>query len=173
MELLSTYFLIWYAQIPRGIDHFFTNYLWIFTRKTVREGVFDRYLLRPVNTLFQILVEQCCPDGIGEVLIGLILVIYSVIHMDISLNMINIFLFIVSVPFGALIFWAVKLFFATNTFFFIDAYQILYLGYNLSDFAKYPLDIYNNGMRFVLSYIIPFAFTAFIPASFFDRKIHI
>ena len=93
--------------------------------------------------------------------------------MDISLNMINIFLFIVSVPFGALIFWAVKLFFATNTFFFIDAYQILYLGYNLSDFAKYPLDIYNNGMRFVLSYIIPFAFTAFIPASFFDRKIHI
>ena len=160
-------FLYGYAQIPRGIDHFFANYLWIFTRKTVREGIFDRYLLRPANTLFQILVEQCCPDGIGEVLIGLILVIYSASHINISINVINVFWFIVSVVGGAVIFLAVKLFLAANTFFFIDAYQILYLGYNLSDFVKYPLDIYHKGISFILSFIIPFGFTAFIPASFF------
>lgn len=160
-------FIYGYAQIPRGIDHFFTNLLWIFTRKTVKEGLFDRYLLRPANLLFQILVEQCCPDGIGEFLIGIVLVVYATAHLNISITVVSIILFLVSVIFGALIYLSVKLMLATNTFFFMDAYQILFLGYNLSDFVKYPLEIYNKPIGFALSYIIPFGFTAFIPASYF------
>ncbi|MDU7441353.1 MAG: ABC-2 family transporter protein, partial [Clostridium sp.] len=42
-------FIYGMAQIPRGIDHVFTDYLWIFTWKTIVEGEFDRYLLRPLN----------------------------------------------------------------------------------------------------------------------------
>ena len=160
-------FIYGYAQIPRGIDHFFTNYLWIFTRKTIREGLFDRYLLRPVNPLFQILVEQCCPDGIGELLVGLLLVLYAVINLQITITATAILWFVTSVIFGAVIYMSVKIFLATNTFFIKDAYQLLYLGYNFSDFVKYPLEIYGNPFRFVLSYIIPFGFTAFIPASYF------
>lgn len=160
-------FIYGYAQIPRGIDHFFTNYLWIFTRKTVKEGLFDRYLLRPVNPLFQILVEQCCPDGIGELLVGIILVIYATINLKISITFTMICWFVISILFGALIYMSIKVFFATSTFFFKDAYQLLFLGYNFSDFVKYPLEIYNKSIRFILSYVIPFGFTAFIPASYF------
>lgn len=160
-------FIYGYAQIPRGIDHFFTNYLWIFTRKTVKEGLFDRYLLRPVNPLFQILVEQCCPDGIGEFLVGVVLVVYAAMNLNITITAVGIFWFVVSIIFGALIYMSVKLFLATNTFFFMDAYQLLFLGYNFSDFVKYPLGIYNKPIRFTLSYVIPFGFTAFIPASYF------
>jgi len=160
-------FIYGYAQIPRGIDHFFTNNLWIFTRKTVKEGLFDRYLLRPVNPLFQILIEQCCPDGIGEFLVGMVLVIYATAHLGIAITIGSVIWFTISIIFGALIYLSLKLLLATNAFFFMDAYQILYLGYNLSDFVKYPLGIYNKPIRFTLSYIIPFGFTAFIPASFF------
>lgn len=162
-------FIYGYAQIPRGLDHFFTNYLWIFTRKTVREGLFDRYLLRPVNPLFQVLMEQCCVDGIGEFLVGLLLVTAAVMHLGITLSVANILLFVISVIFGALIYSSVKILLATNTFFITDAYQILYLGYNLSDFAKYPLEIYAKPIRYILSFVIPFGFTAFIPASYFLR----
>ena len=66
-----------------------------------------------------------------------------------------------------MIYMAIKVFLATNTFFIKDAYQLLFLGYNFSDFVKYPLEIYNKPIRMVLSYIIPFGFTAFIPASYF------
>lgn len=163
-------FIYGFAQIPRGIDHFFTNYLWIFTRKTVREGLFDRYLLRPIHPLFQVLVEQCCVDGIGEFLVGVLLVAIAVLHLGITLSMTNILLFVISVVFGALIYSSVKILLATNTFFFTDAYQILYLGYNLSDFAKYPLEIYAKPIRYILSFVIPFGFTAFVPASYFLRE---
>lgn len=163
-------FIYGYAQIPRGIDHFVTDYLWLFARKTIKEGSFDRYLLRPVNPLFQVIVERCQPDGIGEILVGIILVVYSVAKLNIAVSFVGSLLFLISVFAGAVIFTAVKLFFATNAFFMKDSYSLLFLVHNMSDFAKYPISIYAKPIRIILSYIIPFAFTAFIPASFFLQK---
>ena len=47
-------FIYGFAQIPRGIDHVFTDQLWIFSWKTIAQGEFDRYLVRPLNPLFQV-----------------------------------------------------------------------------------------------------------------------
>lgn len=163
-------FIYGYAQIPRGIDHFLTDYLWLFARKTVKEGSFDRYLLRPVNPLFQVIVERCQPDGLGEILIGILLVLYASMKLKITISVAGICLFIISVIAGAIIFAAIKLFFASNAFFMKDSYSLLFLVYNMSDFAKYPTTIYSKTIQRVLSYIIPFAFTAFIPASFFLQR---
>ena len=38
-------FIYGFAQIPRGIDHVFTDQLWIFSWKTIVQGEFDRYLV--------------------------------------------------------------------------------------------------------------------------------
>ena len=160
-------FIYGYAQIPRGIDHFVTDYLWPFARLTVREGLFDRYLLRPVSPLFQIIVEGFKPDGLGEIAVGLVLVFYSIGAMGLSITVGGVLLFILSVFAGAVIFAAVKILCATLAFFIKNSYQVLYLVHNTSDFAKYPLSIYNAPVRIILSFIIPFAFTAFIPASYF------
>ena len=70
-------FIYGMAQIPRGIDHVFTDYLSIFSWKTIVEGEFDRYLLRPINPLFQVISESVQLDGLGEIIIGVILTIYS------------------------------------------------------------------------------------------------
>ena len=37
----------------------------------------------------------------------------------------------------------------------------------MSDFAKYPTEIYSRSVNAVISCILPFAFTAFIPAKYF------
>lgn len=160
-------FIYGYAQIPRGIDHFITDYLWLFCRRTVREGTFDRYLLRPINPLFQVIVERCQPDGLGEILVGFVLVILAARQLAIHITVATVIVFFVSIIAGAVIYASIKLFFATNAFFMKDSYSLLYLVYNFSDFAKYPLSIYVNPIRIILSFVIPFAFTAFIPASFF------
>ena len=38
--------------------------------------------------------------------------------------------------------------------------------YMVNDFAKYPVSIYNNAVKFIITYIIPFAFTAYYPAEY-------
>lgn len=37
----------------------------------------------------------------------------------------------------------------------------------MADFAKYPTEIYTKVIRFIITWIIPFAFVAYLPASFF------
>jgi len=163
-------FIYGFAQIPKGIDHFFTDYLWTFTRKTIKEGSFDRYLLRPINPLFQVLVERCQVDGLGEVAVGLLLVIYAGGKLELSMSPLTYVVFLIAVVAGAVIYMSVKLFFASNAFFIKDCYNLLYMAYNMSDFAKYPSNIYSRSVNLVLSFVLPFSFTAFIPAKYFLTK---
>ena len=40
-------------------------------------------------------------------------------------------------------------------------------AYDMSDFAKYPIEIYAKPIRIVLMTVLPFAFVAYSPATFF------
>ena len=37
----------------------------------------------------------------------------------------------------------------------------------VNDFSKYPVTIYNKAVQTIITYVIPFAFTAYFPASYF------
>ena len=39
--------------------------------------------------------------------------------------------------------------------------------YMVNDFSKYPVSIYNKAVQAIITYVIPFAFTAYFPASYF------
>jgi ABC-2 type transport system permease protein len=68
------------------------------------------------------------------------------------------------------IYTSMKLLIASLAFWIKDSFPVLNIVYMFSDFTKYPNSIYSKGVQFLLSFIIPFAFTAFIPASFFLGK---
>ena len=67
-------------------------------------GDFDRYMLRPMNVFFQLICEKLQPDAVGELLVGTILVVYSVIKGVVVIDALHIIMFIVSVFAGALIY---------------------------------------------------------------------
>lgn len=62
---------------------------------------------------------------------------------------------------------AIKLLFASFAFWMKISGPVLYTAYELSNFAKYPTEIYEKGVKFIITWIIPFAFVAYLPASFF------
>ncbi len=163
-------FIYGFAQLPRGIDHLFTDYIWMLAMRMVIRGEFDKYLLRPINPLFQLIAERFQPDAIGEILVGMILVVTSCVKMEIKIGFFNSIVFVVSIVAGAIIYTAIKLFFASIAFWTKDSIGLLQLVYETADFAKYPVSIYDKKVRFILSYIFPFAFVAFYPASYFIGK---
>ena len=160
-------FIYGFAQIPRGIDHLFTDNIWLVAWRLVINGDFDRYMLRPMNVFFQVIAEKLQPDALGELLIGSILVVYSSLRGVVQWSAEKIALFFVSVLAGALIYTSIKLFFASFSFWIKRSGPFLQFAYELSDFAKYPTDIYAKGIRFVITWVIPFAFVAYLPASYF------
>ena len=160
-------FIYGFAQIPRGIDHLFTDNIWMVAWRLVINGDFDRYMLRPMNIFFQVIAEKLQPDALGELLVGTILVVYSAAKGVVVLDAVHIGLFVISVLAGALIYTAIKLLFASLAFWVKRSGPFLQLAYDMAEFAKYPTEIYAKALRFVITWVIPFAFVAYLPAGYF------
>ena len=163
-------FIYGFAQIPRGIDHLFTDNIWLVAWRLVINGEFDRYLLRPMNVFFQVIAEKLQPDALGELLIGFILVIMSVQKGVAVVTPVSVLLFIASIFAGALIYTSIKLFFASFALWIKQSGSLLQVAYEMADFAKYPTEIYHKGIQFIITWVIPFAFVAYLPASYFLGK---
>lgn len=103
-------FIYGFAQIPRGIDHLFTDNIWLVAYRLVINGDFDRYMLRPMNIFFQVIAEKLQPDALGELLIGTILVVRSLAKGIVIVDGLHIALFFVSIFAGAVIYTSIKLF---------------------------------------------------------------
>ena len=160
-------FIYGFAQIPRGIDHLFTDNLWLVAWRLVINGDFDRYMLRPMNIFFQVIAEKLQPDALGELLVGTILVVTSVAKGIVVLDAVHIVMFVVSVLAGTLIYTSIKLLFASLAFWVKRSGPFLQLAYEMAEFAKYPTEIYAKPLRFVITWVFPFAFVAYLPAGYF------
>lgn len=163
-------FIYGFAQIPRGIDHVFTDNLWIFGWKHIIEGDFDRYLLRPLNPLFQLISEKFQPDGFGEIIVGICLLIISSINLNLKFTILDPIVFIFAVIGSTIIYTAIKLITSCSAFWFKNSTAFISMVYSVSEFAKYPVEIYPKTLKGIVTYIIPFAFTGFYPAAYFLRK---
>lgn len=163
-------FIYGFAQIPRGIDHLLTDNIWMVAWRFVINGEFDRYMLRPMNIFFQVIAEKLQPDALGELLVGGILVISAAAKGIVIIDGIHVVLFVISIFAGAIIYTSIKLFFASVAFWIKISGPFLQVAYEMADFAKYPTEIYTKLIRFLVTWVIPFAFVAYLPASFFLKE---
>lgn len=162
-------FIYGFSLVPKGIDHLFTDNLWKVAWFVVRKGDFDKYLTRPISPLAHVIMESIQFDALGELLVGIILMVVASIKLSIDYNVVNVTLMIIAMIFGTLIFTSIKIACAAIAFWIKQSGSILQIFYMSSDFAKYPVTIYNNIVKNIITYIIPFAFTAYYPASYILR----
>ncbi len=137
----------------------------------VREGRFDRFLVRPQDTLFQALTvpSQLSFDGLALAVIYFVLAVrYSGVQVDAA--------FIVFVPLvvvgGALIDLGISLAVATMSFWFVRVDTLRWVVMSLEqEFTRYPISIYTRPVRIILAFVFPFAFMNYFPATFFLHKV--
>lgn len=160
-------FIYGFAQIPRGIDHLLTDNIWMLAWQFVVNGKFDQYMLRPMDLFLQVIFEKLQPDALGELLVGTILIVISFSKGIVIMDAMHLIMFVISIFAGAIIYTSIKLLFASFAFWIKVSGPVLYTAYQLADFAKYPSEIYAGGVRFIITWVIPFAFVAYLPASYF------
>ena len=88
----------------------------------------------------------------------------KIISINIEWSFLKVLLIITVIPFATLIYTGIKTATAAIAFWTKRSGNITYMFYMVNDFAKYLITIYNNNVRNIITYIIPFAFTAFYPA---------
>lgn len=162
-------FIYGFSLVPKGLDHLCTDNLWKVAWFIVQKGDFDKYLTRPISPLLHVIMEDFQLDALGELLVGLVLMGISGSALEMRLAVWQILLMLVAFVFGALIFTGIKIAGASLAFRIKQSGSILQIFYMTSDFAKYPVTIYHRAVRNIVTYIIPFAFTAYYPAAYFLR----
>lgn len=160
-------FIYGFSLIAKSIDHLFFDNLWLVGYRIVRKGDFDKYLTRPINTLYHVIVENFCVDAFGEMLTCVLLLGYAIPQLGLPFRWYTIPLLIVVVIFATMIYTSLKIMTSAISFWTKASGHITHMLYMTNDFGKYPITIYNKAVQTVITYVIPFAFTAYYPASYF------
>jgi ABC-2 type transport system permease protein len=156
-------FLYGFSLMPYGLFNVLGVNLYEFGNEYIMEGKFDRVLIRPVASLFQVMFENFRIESFQEVLTGLAVVIYASVKMHLVWNFLDALLLIFFSICGGTIYISVFLLLSTVSFWFEDRIGVHPPAWNLIAFGRYPLSIYSAPIQFFLSWIIPFGFATFYP----------
>lgn len=162
-QILLVYGLV---TLAKSINHMFADNLWTIGRSYIRTGGFDRFLVRPIDPLFHLLADRFCHDGLGNLVVGLLLVIKAMTDLQISLTPALALILIVGVLGGGGIFIALNLITAVSAFWIVESVPVTRSVFEMHEFAKYPLSIYPRAIGILLTWVVPYGFASFYPASF-------
>ena len=150
-------------MLPIAIDHLFSDEFWLVAYRRVQLGDMDMHFLRPVPVIFQMFAETFQPDGFGEVIVGLTMIIICGINLEVSVNFGAIFVLVIGAIFGAIIITSLKIMFSALAFIFKRSGPLLQIIYNFTTYAKYPISIYPKVIQFILVFILPFGLFVSLP----------
>jgi ABC-2 type transport system permease protein len=150
----------------RSIEHMFADNLWTLGYQYIRTGGFDRFLVRPINPLFHLLADRFNHDGIGNFLIGLALLLRAWTALEIPFELTTVLYASLALLSGGLIFIALNLLTATLSFWLIDSTPITLAVHQNHLFARFPLNIYPRSVQTLLTWVLPYGFCSFYPASY-------
>ena len=162
-EVLLVYGLV---TLAKSINHMFADNLWTLGQVYIRSGGFERFLVRPIDPLFHLLADRFCQDGVGGFLVGIALLIKSSVDLGIDWTPPRVLVLLVGVLSGGFIFIALNLITCVAAFWIVDSVPITRLVFDNHLFAQYPLTIYPKAISILLTWVIPYGFASFYPASY-------
>lgn len=132
----------------------------------IMEGLWDRFLIRPVPLWAQIMFTEVRIPALGDLLSGLAILIAALVNVDIGWSPAKIAFLIISIPGAALIDGAFQVAAASFTFRYLQSMPLrIILDDFQGRFASYPVDIFDRPIRYFLTWIVPMAFMAWVPAT--------
>lgn len=162
-------FIYGFFLVPYALFSSFFN-IWDFNDRYIVKGEFDRILTRPIHSLFQVILERMELESLFGVITGLAVMSYAGNRLGITIHWYDPFLFLIFVIGGALVYAGIFIILASIGFWSDAKTSIMPMMYNIGNYGRYPVDIYNQVIRFVLTWILPFAFVGVYPAAFFLQR---
>jgi ABC-2 type transport system permease protein len=156
-QVTHAFFILTFQQIRR-------------IERVIRQGEFDRFLVRPLNPLFQYSTFSLTFAGFGDLLSGIIGLAYAAPHVTHWNTLSLAYLLIVMVS-GATIQWSIYTLVGCIAFWSLQADGArTIINPFVFQFNQFPLTIYNKLIQVILTFILPIGFISFYPSSMFFGK---
>jgi ABC-2 type transport system permease protein len=142
--------------VGRGFDVF---------SQQVKSGDFDRLLLRPRSTAFQVAAQSLQLMRVGRLSQGLVVLIWAGIALDVSWSPLNLGVLVAAILGGTCLFYGLFVLQATLSFWTTQALEIMNtVTYGGVEAGQYPLAIYRPAFRRFFTFVIPLACVNYFPA---------
>ncbi|MDR3193216.1 MAG: ABC-2 family transporter protein [Treponema sp.] len=132
--------------------------------KTINEGSFDRFLLRPVNPFIQIMGNRFDPGSFAHLGVGILMIVIFRNHMGVRWDLSAVGWTALAVCSAGLTQGAITVAIGVCAFFLQSVNGLNQLYGNLRAFIQYPVTLYNRVVQGVLFFVIPLAFASYVPA---------
>jgi ABC-2 type transport system permease protein len=135
------------------------------------KGGFDYLLTRPLPVTFQLFAHKIGFNGVGNMITALIVLFITIPKCSQNISVTSLLLFflffLIALPIkGAIILASNCITFWTKA----PGNAFGNLIHNVGEYSKYPISIYPKAIQFVVSFLVPFAFISFFPASILLQK---
>ena len=132
----------------------------------VRDGEFDRYLLRPVNPLLQLMTRRFQITAVGDLVFGVAVLTITAAIAPIPWTPFSVAFLIAAIIGSALTESAVMLSVSSLTFRLLASSPLLSVVDTVFvTFGPFPLSVLPRSVAYLLTFVIPLAFTAYLPAA--------
>jgi ABC-2 type transport system permease protein len=132
----------------------------------IRQGTFDRILLRPQSLTLQIIAQDFTLRRVGRGCQGLFALGYGLLHSDVLVlgSPQKLALVALCILSGALIFLGLWIVQGAVSFFSVESLEAMnVLTYGSSELAQYPFPIYSRWLRAIFVSLAPLALTSYFP----------
>jgi ABC-2 type transport system permease protein len=134
--------------------------------KNIGEGKFDRFLVRPLNPLLQVITTRTQINVVGDVVVAVVLFVIAANLVDFSFSPLNVIYLLLAVLGGGLAEGAVIMAVSSMSFRFVRTWAAIHFADHVYlNFGSYPTTIFGGVMNWVLTWVVPVAFVAYIPSS--------
>ena len=139
----------------RGFDAF---------SRMVIKGEFDRILLRPRNTIIQVLGSKTDIIRIGRFLVSVAILCMVIPMTDIAWTFLKIFTLVMMIICGSVIFTGVFILGASVCFFTLEGLEVVNIFTDGGrELASYPLPVYGRLVTRFFTFIIPYGTMNYLP----------
>lgn len=147
----------------RGFDSF---------SSLVINGDFDRILVRPRGTIIQVLGSKFEFTRIGRLAQSIIVLVFSLYHLNIAWNSYKIITLIFMVISAIIIFIGIYMLGASLCFWTIEGLEVVNIFTDGGrEMSQYPLSIYKDWVRKFFTFVIPFGTVNYLPLMFILDKV--
>jgi ABC-2 type transport system permease protein len=132
---------------------------------SIRLGTFDRVLIRPLGAFFQTLAASLTLRRFGRIAQGVVVLAIGQSQLALHWTPDRVAMLVLALLSGAAIFFAIFIFGAAYSFWTVEGRELMNtFTYGGTTMASYPLDIFHDWLRRVVTFIIPLAFVNYYPA---------
>ncbi|MBI3831433.1 MAG: ABC-2 family transporter protein [Planctomycetes bacterium] len=166
----EVFFIYGFMLLPRALFDATAMSFYMFSDKYLVQGEMDRLLLRPLSTLFQMMMEGISFDFLADLALGITVLSYASSKLGLEWTYSTGLLLVVMMLGAYGVLTGVFLTMTGLSFWSQDRVGLIPPVYNLLNFAQYPLNIFHKVVVFILTFMIPFGFVAYYPSTLFLRE---